>query len=169
MSAPWRTISPEALEDLHLSSQTLVFFIFEETFYCLRLSIIRISRTSASWNDWLTPQTYGCTPVKLLWGAARCCRDGFAIHTCAACNMMATECSGSRRSITQGGIVKYETSNAKGDGLNIKTGSRNSIKQICLCSLFLCVEENIHGISSCGLADSADSKCIKNIKSINDG
>lgn len=80
MSAPWRTISPEALEDLHLSSQTLVFFIFEETFYCLRLSIKRISVTSASWNDWQTPQTCGCTPVKLLWGAARCCRDGLC-HT----------------------------------------------------------------------------------------
>lgn len=120
MSAMWRAISSEALEDLDLSSQALVFVIFEETFYCLGLSIKWISMTSARWNDWQTSQNNGCTPVKLLWGTARCRRDGFAVHTCAACNVMATECSGPRRSVTQGGIVEYQTSNVKGDGLNIK-------------------------------------------------
>lgn len=120
MSALWRTISLETFENLDLSSPPPVFFIFEETFFCLQLSIKWISMTSTSWNDWQTSQSYSCTPVKLLWGTARCLRDGFAVHTCAACNVMATECSGPCHSVTQGGIFRYETSNEKRDGLNIK-------------------------------------------------
>lgn len=63
-------------------------------------------------------------------------------------------------------LVSTKRQRQKGDGLNIKPAcSCNSIKQIGLCSLFLCIVENIHGIFSCGWADSADSRCIKNIKS----
>lgn len=63
--------------------------------------------------------------------------------------------------------MKYRTSNVTGDRLNIKL--EFCLQHKTVLPVLLCVVEYIHGIYSCGLADSADSRCIKNIKSINDG
>lgn len=78
--------------------------------------------TSASSHQWQTSQNLLVHFCREQPGAA----EMGLLHLPAACIVMAAECSGSRCSVTQGGIVKYETSNVKGDGLNIKP-------EFCLC------------------------------------
>lgn len=120
-----RRISSEGVEDLDLTSQFLTFWgnilPWVTNWHPSNLWL------SAKWiySLWLLPAHISDKPPKTYYCTSGAAEMGL-LHLPAAWVVMAAEYSGSRCSVTQGGIAKYETSNVKRDGLNIKP-------EFCLC------------------------------------